>query len=120
MPLITALAADLRFDCVKPGNPPQRFFGNRRRSGLGNLIKPPPPVGLVAAYSFDEGTGATVGDSSGAGNQGTITSATWTVNGKYGRALTFDGTSSYVTVPDAWSTESHMNPSAGGGWSREQ
>src|SRR5204862_5979284 len=45
MPLITALAADLRFDCVKPGNPPQRFFGNRRRSGLGNLIKPPPPVG---------------------------------------------------------------------------
>jgi isopentenyl diphosphate isomerase/L-lactate dehydrogenase-like FMN-dependent dehydrogenase len=28
--------------------------------------------------------------------------------------------STYVSVPDAWLTESHVNPSAGAGWSREQ
>ena len=57
--------------------------------------------GLVAAYSFDEGAGTTVADASGTGNAGTIGSATWTTQGKYGNALTFNGTSARVTVPDA-------------------
>src|SRR5262249_38047074 len=43
---------------------------------------PPPPgtnpkPGLVAAYGFDEGSGATANDSSGTGNNGAITGATW-------------------------------------------
>jgi hypothetical protein len=61
----------------------------------------PPPSGLVAAYSFDEGSGTTVADSSGNGNTGTITNATWTTAGKHGNALSFNGTSSMVTIPDA-------------------
>lgn len=53
--------------------------------------------GLVAAYSFNEGSGTTVTDLSGNGNNGTINSATWTT-GKYGGALSFNGSSSYVDL----------------------
>jgi chitodextrinase len=54
--------------------------------------------GLVAAYSFDEGTGTTLTDLSGNGNNGTIVGANWTASGKYGNALSFNGTSSYVDL----------------------
>src|SRR5271155_621990 len=57
--------------------------------------------GLVASYSFNEGSGTTVGDSSGNGNNGTISGATWTTAGKYGNALSFNGTSSRVIVNDS-------------------
>src|SRR5262249_47996047 len=45
------------------------------------------PTGLVGAYSFDEGSGTTVTDVSGAGNNGTIKGAKWTTQGKFGGAL---------------------------------
>ena len=35
------------------------------------------PTGLVAAYGFDEGSGTTVADRSGNGNNGTLANATW-------------------------------------------
>jgi len=54
------------------------------------------PGGLVAAYSFSEGNGTTVTDSSGNNLTGTIVGATWTTGGRYGNALSFNGTSSYV------------------------
>ena len=57
--------------------------------------------GLVAAYSFDEGVGTTVGDSSGNGNTGVITNAIWTTAGKYGSALVFDGLTSIINIPDS-------------------
>jgi hypothetical protein len=57
--------------------------------------------GLVAAYSFDEGTGTTVADASGTGNGGTIGTATWSTLGKNGNALSFNGSSARVTIPDA-------------------
>jgi chitodextrinase len=57
--------------------------------------------GLVAAYSFNEGSGTTVGDASGSGNAGTVSNTTWTTAGKYGGALTFNGTTSWVTVNDS-------------------
>ena len=64
-----------------------------------NPSAPPPPTsGLVAAYSFNEGSGTTVADASGNGNTGTIVGATWTNAGRYGRALSFNGTSSYVNL----------------------
>src|SRR4029077_12413265 len=55
----------------------------------------------VAAYGFDEGSGTTVTDVSGSGNNGTITNATWGTTGKYGDALKFNGSSALVTIPDA-------------------
>jgi Concanavalin A-like lectin/glucanases superfamily len=63
------------------------------------------PSGLVAAYGFAEGAGPTVADSSGNGNTGTISGATWTTQGKFGSALVFDGTSAVVTVPGAASLQ---------------
>jgi hypothetical protein len=60
--------------------------------------------GLVAAYAFDENGGTTAGDSSGNGNTGTLSNATW-VAGKFGTpALQFTGaTTSWVTMNDATS-----------------
>ncbi len=60
---------------------------------------------LVAAYAFDEGSGTTVADSSGNGNNGTVANGTWTANGKFGPALVFNGTSTRVTVPDSASLD---------------
>ena len=62
---------------------------------------PTPPAGLVAAYNFNEGNGTTVNDASGNGNNGAINGATWTTYGKYGNALSFNGSNSRVTVPDS-------------------
>ena len=57
--------------------------------------------GLVASYSFNEGSGTTATDSSGNGNNGTISGATWTTAGKYGSALSFNGASSRVVISDS-------------------
>lgn len=58
-------------------------------------------AGLVAEYAFNEGLGTTVTDTSGTGNNGTISGATWTTSGKYGNALVFNGTSALVTISNA-------------------
>jgi glucose/arabinose dehydrogenase len=60
---------------------------------------------LVAAYSFDEGAGTTVTDASGNSNTGTLVGATWTGSGKINGALSFNGTSSRVDVPNASSLQ---------------
>jgi hypothetical protein len=57
--------------------------------------------GLVAAWSFNEGSGATVADSSGLNHTGTISGAVWTASGRYGNGLSFNGTNAMVTVPDS-------------------
>jgi hypothetical protein len=59
-----------------------------------------PHPGLVGWWRFDEGNGSVAKDSSGFGNDGTVYGATW-VDGKYGKALSFDGTNDYVEVPDS-------------------
>ena len=61
---------------------------------------PPDPVGLNALYNFDEGSGAIAHDTSGNGNDGTINDATWTI-GKNEGALSFNGTSSYVSISNS-------------------
>ena len=63
------------------------------------------PTGLVAAYGFNEGAGTTVADTSGNGNTGAISGATWTAAGRYGGALVFNGTSAVVTVANAASLQ---------------
>ena len=54
----------------------------------------------MAAYNFDEGSGTVVHDTSGNGINGTALYTTWTT-GKYGEALTFNGTTSNVWINDA-------------------
>jgi hypothetical protein len=66
---------------------------------------PPPPPGPVAAYSFNQGTGTTVSDSSGRNNNGTLAGAAWATAGRYGAALTFNGSNARVDVPDSASLD---------------
>ena len=62
-------------------------------------VSPQNPLeGLVAAYNFNEGSGTTVSDASGNGITGNIFGATWTTGGRYGNALSFNGSSSYVDL----------------------
>ena len=56
--------------------------------------------GLVAEWHFDEGAGNVVTDSSGNGYDGTVYGATW-VDGKYGKALLFDGVDDRVKLPNS-------------------
>ena len=82
------------------------------------------PSGLVAAYNFDEASGASVSDTSGNGNIGSISGAVRTAAGKYGGALSFDGVNDMVTVPDSNSLdvrtgmtlEAWVNPTVANGW----
>ena len=58
----------------------------------------PPAPGLVAAYAFDETSGTTAADASGNGRTGLVAGATW-ATGRYGGALSFDGSDDYVGLP---------------------
>ena len=49
-------------------------------------------------WKFDEGSSSTAYDSSGQGYNGTITGATWTNNGKFGKVLTFANTDDKVQM----------------------
>jgi len=59
----------------------------------------PTGLALVAHWDFNEGSGSTLGDSSGNNNHGTLTNnPTWTT-GRFGTALHFDGVDDHVIVP---------------------
>ena len=55
---------------------------------------------LLTAMNFNEGTGTTAADISGNNHHGTLTSSPAWTPGKYGQGLNFNGTSSYVNIPD--------------------
>lgn len=59
------------------------------------------PYGLVGYWKMDEGSGTTTSDSSGNGNTGTLVNGPQWVNGRYGKALDFNGVNSYVSIPDS-------------------
>lgn len=89
-----------------------------------NLVASAPP-GLVAAYNFNEGNLGTAYDISGHGNNGTLAGPIWTGTGKYGGALSFNGTNAMVSIPgsgdlnftNGLTLEAWVNPVAGGSWS---
>mgnify|MGYP000932915737 CR=1 FL=1 len=59
----------------------------------------PGPVGY---WNLDDATGTTAKDLSGNGNNGTLTNGpTWTTAGKYGGAVSFDGTDDYIIISDS-------------------
>ena len=63
---------------------------------------PDPGSGLVAAYNFDEAAGDALDSATGDGaNNGTLNAGVTRVPGHTGNALSFNGTSGMVTVPDA-------------------
>jgi fibronectin type 3 domain-containing protein len=82
------------------------------------------PSGLVAAFGFEETSGTTARDASSSHNDGAVTAALRSTQGRFGSALAFDGASDYVTVPDsnsldlstAMTLEAWVNPATLGGW----
>jgi len=56
---------------------------------------------LVGWWRFDEGSGTIVTDLSEYGNNGTLQGDPQWVNGKFGKALQFDGVDDYVEIPHA-------------------
>lgn len=57
--------------------------------------------GLVGYWKFDEGSGDTAADTSGNGNTGTLVNGPVWVDGRYGKALSFDGVDDFVLVADS-------------------
>ncbi|GII82157.1 hypothetical protein Ssi03_01470 [Sphaerisporangium siamense] len=93
---------------------------------LSAIVTTAPPAaasadGLVAAYGFD----GSPGDSSGNGNHGITLSPTWEQAGKFGQALSLNGShSTVVSVPDspslrvsgAFTLEAWVRPDDVEGW----
>ena len=65
------------------------------------------PKSIVGIWLLDEGQGNTAKDSSGNKNDGKIVGAKWT-DGKFGKALDFDGTS-HVEIPASKTTDDYVN-----------
>ncbi len=61
-------------------------------------MKATDPPSLFAYWNFDEGSGTIAHDSSGNGNNGNLTNGPIWIDGKYGKALSFDGVNDYVRV----------------------
>lgn len=58
------------------------------------------PATIVAGWLFDAGNGDTVADVSGNGHDGEIQGAPKWGDGKFGKALEFDGANDWIAVPE--------------------
>ena len=72
----------------------------------GILAKPPNNLGLTGYWSLNEGAGTVYGDASGGGNSGTVAGAPTWIDGKRGKALSFDGSDDHFTATDTSSLKS--------------
>src|SRR3989344_2491526 len=95
-------------------------------SGAQKFTAPPTNLGLVGYWSMNEGTGTVAGDGSGNGNRGTLTGGPTWVDGKRGKALSFDGgddkvnagTGSSLNVTGAFTASAWIYPRSYGGASK--
>ena len=80
--------------------------------------------GLVAAWGFEEASGASALDASGLGLTGTLNGPTRVAAGRHGAGLSFDGTNDQVVVPHAaalaltngMTLEAWVRPTTSSGW----
>jgi hypothetical protein len=98
---------DLNVDGVRQLDLVITDAGNGNASDHGDwagalLLRRPGPSGPVAHYEFDDATGSTATDLSSNANHATITgAATWVPGLVAKNALSFDGSTNVVTVPNA-------------------
>ena len=86
------------------------YAGNETLSAVceGKTISVIIPLDLAGGYLFNEGSTSIISDISTYANNGTFAGTvydTTVTDGKYGKALWFDGSSNYVTIPDASSLD---------------
>ena len=99
-------------DCSSPARAPGTLLYNQDKlimqycngaNWVGLSAETSLESGLVGYWKLDEGSGTTTADSSGTGNNGTLTNmdpGTDWVSGYVDGALDFDGSNDYVSVPD--------------------
>jgi hypothetical protein len=104
-PNIAGLAAGTYTATVTVSATTAGATGSPKTVAVTLTVAPPASSGVVGAWGFDETSGGSVADASGKGNTGTITGATRSTAGKFGGALSFNGTSDWVTVPDSSSLD---------------
>ena len=77
-----------------------RVFARRRWRPPSRFRRPPAAAtpGQIAAYGFEETSGATALDSSGSALDGALSGPARTASGRFGRALTFDGVNDLVSA----------------------
>jgi hypothetical protein len=100
-PTITGLAAGTYTATVTVTATTAGATGSPKTVAVTLTVSPAGSANLVGAWGFDETAGSTAADASGQSNTGTITNATHSAAGKFGGALSFNGTNAWVTVPDA-------------------
>jgi glucose/arabinose dehydrogenase/fibronectin type 3 domain-containing protein len=86
---------------VRAVDPSSNFSGYSAIAQATTDSAPPNPPGLVGAWAFSEGTGTTTADATGNGNTGTLVGPTWSNTGRFGKALSFNGTNSLVRIANA-------------------
>ena len=64
-------------------------------------------TGLMAHYSFNEGSGISARDASGNGNHATLMNGAMWVTGKFGQAIQFSNPTDYLSIADSGET---LNP----------
>jgi hypothetical protein len=80
------------------------YYTSGSQTGFSNEVSvtvntaTPTLPGFVCTLAFTENSGTTTSDSSGNSNTGTLSGASWTSQGKFDRALSFDGLNNAVTV----------------------
>ena len=76
------------------------YYGNvTALSESDSSVRYMPSIGLSGFWDFEEGAGALVYDKSGNNNTGAVNGAVTWGTGKYGNALTFNGTSTFIDIP---------------------
>jgi len=58
------------------------------------------PASAVGVWLFNDGKGNIAKDASGKGNDGTLKNGPAWIDGKFGKALQFDGVDDYVDIAD--------------------
>jgi chitodextrinase len=97
--LDTGLSASTTYTyTVTAFDPSGNISSSSQAANATTLAAPPLPSGLIAAYTFGEGTGSTTADDSGNGNTGTLVNGPVWSTGKYGTALSYNGVNSYVSI----------------------